>query len=61
MVTVTMDEEYLQNLDTVLSRLKEHGLRLKKKFYIWQSSVDYLAHHIDTEGIHIASAKVDAL
>ena len=62
LVTGTTDEEHLQNLDAVLSRLKEQGLRLKEeKCYIWQSSVDYLGNHIDAQGIHVASAKVDAL
>ena len=31
LVTGTTDEEHLQNLDAVLSRLKEQGLRLKKE------------------------------
>ena len=30
LITGVTDEEHLQNLDTVLSRLKEHGLQLKK-------------------------------
>ena len=63
LVTGTMDEEYKQNLYMVLRQLKEHGMRLKKeKYHIWQSSVDYLGHHIGAQGIHVvAPAKVDAI
>ena len=47
LVTDTTDEEQLQNLNTVLSRLKDHGMKLKEKYHIWQSSVDYLGYRID--------------
>lgn len=57
LVTATTDEEHLQNLGTVLRRLKENGLRLKDKCHIWQSSVDYFGYH----GIRVAPAKVDAI
>ena len=60
LLQITTDEEHLQNLDTVLSWLKEHGLRLKEKCDIWQSSVDYLGHHYDVQRIHVAFVKVDA-
>ena len=47
LATGTAEEEHLQNLDTVLRRFKENGMRLKKdKCHIWQSSVDYLGHHV---------------
>ena len=62
MITGTTDEEHLQNLDTVLARLKEHGVRLKRgKCSIWKPSVDYLGHHVDAKGIHTAPEKVSAI
>lgn len=45
LVTGTTEEEHLQNFDVVLRRLKENGMQLKKdKWYIGQSSVNYLGH-----------------
>ena len=62
LITGTADEEHLQNLDTVLARLKEHGVRLKRgKCSIWKPSVDYLGHHVDAKGIHTAPEKVSAI
>ena len=62
LITGVTEEEHLQNLDTVLGRLKEHKVRLKKgKCSIWKLSVDYLGHHIDAQGIHTAPGKVAAI
>ena len=63
LVTGTTEEEHLQNLDTqVLRRLKENGMWLKKdKCHIWQSSVNYLGHYVDAQGIQAAPAKFDAI
>ena len=62
LITGVSEEEHLRNLDTVLGRLREHGVRLKRgKCSIWKSSVDYLGHHIDAKGIHTAPGKVAAI
>ena len=45
--------EHLQRLDQVLSRLQEAGLRLsRKKCSFMVSSVEYLGHRIDADGLH---------
>lgn len=49
------DAEHMRNLEEVLSRLKHHGLRLKRsKCEFLQSSVDYLGYHVDAQGLHTA-------
>ena len=46
-------EEHLQRLEEVLKRLKSRGLRVKKnKCVFYQSSVEYLGHLVDAEGLH---------
>ena len=54
LVTGRTEEEHLKNLQTVLERLEDHGLRLKrKKCYFLQPRVDYLGYSINKEGLHI--------
>ena len=39
------DREHLENLERVLERLRQHGMRLKKgKCYFMQQSVEYLGY-----------------
>ena len=55
-------EEHLQRLEEVLKRLKSHGLRVKRnKCVFCQSSVEYLGHLIDAEGLHALPSKVAAI
>ena len=55
-------QEHLQNLAVVLERLSQHGLRLKgEKCSFIQDSVDYLGHHIDAQGVHSSTSKVEAI
>ena len=52
-VTGSSDEEHLANLERVLTRLSQFGLRLKKsKCVLMQSSVEYLGYKVDAEGLH---------
>ena len=61
LVTGSTTQEYLQNLAVVLERLSQHGLRLKEeKCSFMQDSVDYLGHHIDAQGLHTSTSKVEA-
>ena len=62
LITGPTHEEHLTNLAEVLSRLSNHGLRLKQeKCSFMQDSIDYLGHHIDATGIHTATSKVEAI
>ena len=62
LVTGTSDQEHLQNLQQVLSRLKEQGIKLKKeKCAFLQNAVEYLGFIIDAEGVHTALAKLEAI
>ena len=56
------EASHLRSLDEVLRRLTEAGLRVKKnkcKFVV--SSVAYLSHVIDSEGLHPLPEEVDAI
>ena len=62
LVTGSTTQEHLQNLAVVLERLSQHGLRLKEeKCSFMQDSVDYLGHHIDAQGVHTSTSKVEAI
>ena len=62
LVTGADDVEHLQNLEEVLHRLEQHGLRVKKpKCEFLQPSVDYLGHCIDAQGLHTMSSKLEAI
>ena len=62
LVTGATAEEHLRNLDEVLTRLKKHGVRLRKdKCRFMESSVEYLGHRIDQEGIHATTSKLQAI
>ena len=55
-------KQNLQNLHLVLQRLENAGLTLKKskcKFRV--SSVEYLGHIIDANGLHPSELKVKAI
>ena len=56
------EEEHLKVLDDVLSRLDNHGIKANRsKCYFMVSSVTYLGHRIDAEGIHPTQEKVEAI
>ena len=55
-------DEHLQRLEEVLKRLKSHGLRVKRnKCVLCKSSVEFLGHLIDAEGLHALPSKVTAI
>jgi len=62
LVTGPNEEEHLQNLQRVLQRLEEHGLKLKRgKCQFLQPRVDYLGYGIDKDGLHAMPIKVAAI
>ena len=55
-------EEHNRNLRTVFMRLRDAGLRLKgDKCEFRKSSISYLVHRINSEGIHPTQDKVNAI
>lgn len=59
---LSVTSEHLKNLDAVLQRLKDYGLRVRRsKCKFFQPSVEYLGHVIDAEGLHKAPSKVVAI
>ena len=56
------EEKHLKVLPDVLSRLDNHGIKANRsKCYFTVSSVTYLGHRIDAEGIHPTQEKVEAI
>ena len=55
-------EEHNRNMRAVFTRLRDAGLRLKgNKFEFRKSSISYMGHRIDSEGIHLTQDKVNAI
>ena len=49
-------------IDEVLRRFAHHEINLKReKCFFLQDNVEYLGHHIDTEGLHTMQQKVKAI
>ena len=62
LVSSRTTEEHLQTLDVVLARLREAGLKVRPaKCRFLVSSVEYLGHIIDRNGIRPTPAKVRAI
>ena len=62
LVTGRTIAEHLKHLDTVLGRLQEAGMQLKKKKCAYLlPSVEYLGHVISAEGLCTAESKVEAI
>ena len=62
LVTGKNHAEHLKNLESVLSRLRGSGLRLKRnKCSFMKSSVTYLGHVIDSQGVHPSPEKTKAI
>uniref|UniRef100_A0A3B3S779 ribonuclease H n=1 Tax=Paramormyrops kingsleyae TaxID=1676925 RepID=A0A3B3S779_9TELE len=56
------EADHLKNLDTVLNKLEEAGLRLKRcKCMFLQEEVEYLGHRVDSKGLHPVKKKVIAI
>ena len=61
-ITGKSTEEHLNHLSRVLEQLQDKGFRLKKdKCHFLQSSVEYLGHVIDTNGLHTTPTKQHAI
>ena len=62
LITGANDQKHLEALESVLQRLSEYGLRLKReKCKIMQPSVEYLGYRIDKDGLHATASKIDAI
>ncbi len=60
--TGSTEEEHLENLRCVLSRLKERGLKLNaRKYKFMRNEVTFLGHTIDATGIHMTEDKMQAV
>ena len=62
LLTGHSEEEHLQTLEAVLTRLEKAGMKLKKnKCSFFASSVEYLGHLISAEGLTPTEEKVKAV
>ena len=62
LITGPSTEEHLDNIEKVLKRLSEAGLRLKAgKCQFMKPVLECLGHRIDAEGFHPVGAKVKAI
>ena len=62
LITGTTEEEHLQNIHKVLTRLGEEGVTLKKgKCQFLLDKVDYLGHSISEDGLQPTENKVRAI
>ena len=56
------DQEHLDHLDEVLTRLESTGLRLKlSKCQFMQPTVEYLGYRIDAQGLHAIEKRVELI
>ena len=62
LITGKTEDEHLGNLDQVLTKLEEAGMRLKqKKCSFMLKSVEYLGHSISAEGLQPTKEKGRAI
>ena len=56
------NEEHLKNLESVLKRLQDAGLKAKKeKCEFFRDRVQFCGHEIDKEGLHKTEEKIEAV
>ena len=56
------DEEHLENLESVLKRLQDAGLKAnKEKCVFFKDRVQFCGHEIDKEGLHKTREKIEAV
>ena len=61
-ITGKSDEEHLRNLEMVLQKLQENGLRANaQKCEFFKDRVNFCGHVIDKEGLHKSQDKIDAI
>ena len=62
LVTGSIVEEHLKNLENVFRRLQQYNIRTKKtKCSFLCDSVEYLGHRIDADRLHTIDLKVEAV
>ena len=62
LVTGNLPKEHLSNLEVVLTRLKDAGLRLKKKKCAFMlEAIEYLGHQISADSLASKEEKVKAV
>ena len=62
LITGRNDSEHLKNLEKVLARLEEYGVKAKRdKCSFLSKCVQYLGHNIDSMGLHVLPDKVQAI
>nr|XP_055061179.1 uncharacterized protein K02A2.6-like [Misgurnus anguillicaudatus] len=62
LITGKDTKQHMENLEEVLKRLQASNLRVRReKCLFFQSSVSYLGHVIDSDGIHPMKEKTDAI
>ena len=62
LITGSTLAEHLANLEGVLKRLSEAGLRLnKEKCAFFLEQIEYLGHTIDAQGVHPTGEKIKAI
>ncbi len=62
LITGSSVQDHLANVDSVLQKLHSAGLRLNKdKCSFMQSSIEYLGHVIDSQGLHPTEQKIRAI
>ena len=62
LVTGSIQQEHLQNLEEVLKRLQDQGAEVKKSnCAVLQKLVKFLGHQIDYEGLHTTTKKMEAI
>ncbi|XP_053395598.1 uncharacterized protein K02A2.6-like [Mercenaria mercenaria] len=61
-ITGATNEEHFKNLDLVLTRLEQYGLRVNKdKCAFFQDRISYCGHDIDVSGLWKSQAKIGAI
>ena len=61
-ITRQSDAEHLDWLEEVLRRLQRHGIHaIWAKCKLFKSSVNFLGHHIDIDGVHPTTEKQEAI
>lgn len=61
-ITGRTDEEHLRNLEAVLEKLDEHGLRANlDKCEFFKKKVTFCGHEIDEKGLHKTQKKIEAV
>jgi len=62
LITGATDQEHVHNLEEVLKRLHDHGIKVQNnKCTFLAVSVEYLGHIIDDKGLHTSPKKVAAI